>query len=345
MWWSALMTETHLRSFYPPPKSQRLTPAETGSPKKEPDTKVRRRRWEMEKIETGQQPATPVSVDCRILLISLFQEISSQKVCFHLRDKIYVKIWTYFDARPHSRPFSRQEKMDSKKMREQAFQALEALRRESSCSISASSEENSEWAGGLRSCASESSSEPRKGKGKGKGKGKVWLERAESESDSEMTEHEGAVTTSLEVPLRVLRTSWKAPLAASSTARIEVDASRRDGFGRITIIGSWRQSLLAYQCLMQLFHKVCNNEALMPPGPQNPQGPRVWRTKTVSQNQNGFGTPLRDPPEKRKKPEWKSCLSTKWRRLRGSNGDSASSNSWLVSKSWDLGPLLCKGPQ
>ncbi|CAK9036110.1 Endo/exonuclease/phosphatase domain-containing protein [Durusdinium trenchii] len=146
------------------------------------------------------------------------------------------------------------------------------LRRESSCSIS-----SSEWAGGLRSRASENSSNGSGSsiKGKGKGKGKRPLHQ-DSESDSEIVELSAVVTTSLEVPLRVLRSSWKAPVAEASTARIEVDASRRDGFGRITIVGSWRQSFLAYQCLMELFHRASNHASQ---SFNAKPGPRVWRGK------------------------------------------------------------------
>ncbi|CAJ1439246.1 unnamed protein product [Effrenium voratum] len=125
----------------------------------------------------------------------------------------------------------------------------------------------SSWAGGLRSCASGSSRSSSNVKGKGKGKG--W-NRVESESECEM----GAVTvtTSLEVPLKVLRLSWRQAVSAVSAARIEVDASRRDGYGRITIVGTWHHSLLAYQCLMRRFYKTDLNVS---------GAPRIWRGKAA----------------------------------------------------------------
>ena len=167
------------------------------------------------------------------------------------------------------------------------------LRRESSCSISGTDD----WAGGLRSCASESSSlesnfEFRKGKGgKGKGKGKMkgWMISREgsisTESDSVIG---GSLTTSLELPLSVLRSSWKAAVAEASSAHIEVDASRRDGFGRLTIVGSWKQSLLAYQCLMPLFFnskagpRVEDVEVWNNSDSQVSQRSRIWRGKMAA---------------------------------------------------------------
>ena len=124
---------------------------------------------------------------------------------------------------------------------------------------------SSEWAGGLRSCASEVSSVS-KGKGKGRGKGRA-SETSASESEAFEAPTAVAVTTSLEVPLKALRSSWKAAVASASSAEIEVDASRRDGFGRITIVGRWRQNLMAYQCLLPLFFEMRST------------GPRIWRSK------------------------------------------------------------------
>lgn len=164
---------------------------------------------------------------------------------------------------------------------------VDKLRRESSCSISGTDD----WAGGLRSCASESSSlesnfEVRKGKGgKGKGKGKMkgWiLSREGSISTESASVIGGSLTTSLELPLSVLRSSWKAAVAEASSAHIEVDASRRDGFGRLIIVGSWKQSLLAYQCLMPLFFNSKDprvEEVEVPSDSQVSQGSRIWRGK------------------------------------------------------------------
>ena len=160
------------------------------------------------------------------------------------------------------------------------------LRRESSCSVS-----SDDWAGGLRSCASGSSSSGFSGfKGKGKGtkgskgskgsKGKGGLKSFDGSSDSDLSSCQllVGVTTSLEVPLSVLRSSWKAAVAEASSAQIEVDASRRDGFGRLIIVGSWRQSLLAYQCLMELFGKASSPEETSAT-PETSRRPRVWRGK------------------------------------------------------------------
>eukprot|EP00435_Cladocopium_sp_Y103_P015862 s1357_g3.t3 len=164
------------------------------------------------------------------------------------------------------------------------------LRRESSCSVSSDG-----WVGGLRSCASDPSDlSSLSGKGKGKGKGKVakgWHHppnqagsfadssvSSESENDvkSQLTS-EKLVTTSLEVPLSFLRSSWKSAVSEASTARIEVDASRREGFGRLIMVGSWRQSLLAYQCLMKLFGQVRKdqNDRLDAPKIRMPVNPPV----------------------------------------------------------------------
>lgn len=164
------------------------------------------------------------------------------------------------------------------------------LRRESSCSISGTDD----WAGGLRSCASESSSlesnfEFRKGKGgKGKGKGKMkgWISREGSISTESAEVIGGSLTTSLELPLSVLRSSWKAAVAEASSAHIEVDASRRDGFGRLIIVGSWKQSLLAYQCLMPLFFNSkdprVEDVGFVPSDSQVSQGSRIWRGKMAA---------------------------------------------------------------
>eukprot|EP00434_Breviolum_minutum_P004618 symbB.v1.2.004069.t4/scaffold229.1/size262426/12 len=166
---------------------------------------------------------------------------------------------------------------------------VDKLRRESSCSISGTDD----WAGGLRSCASESSSlesnfEVRKGKGgKGKGKGKMkgWIiSREGSISTESASVIGGSLTTSLELPLSVLRSSWKAAVAEASSAHIEVDASRRDGFGRLIIVGSWKQSLLAYQCLMPLFFNSKDprvDDVEVPSDSQVSQGSRM----------PGFGPP------------------------------------------------------
>ena len=109
---------------------------------------------------------------------------------------------------------------------------------------------------------------------KGKGKGKGARELSDSESETLEASNQGfdkgvAVTTSLEVPLKALRSSWKAAVAAASSAEIEVDASRRDGFGRLTIVGSWKQNLMAYQCLLPLFFELR-------------RAPRIWRGKLKS---------------------------------------------------------------
>eukprot|EP00439_Symbiodinium_sp_Y106_P022894 s5293_g2.t2 len=85
------------------------------------------------------------------------------------------------------------------------------------------------------------------------------------------------------VPLRVLRRPWRGPVAEASVAQVEVDACRREGYGRVTITGGWWQSLAAYQCLIKLFSTLDTSAE-----PAR-DAVRIWRSKALDQKKSSVG--------------------------------------------------------